>query len=56
MFVLRGRGGAPADPRLGKGGPGADAALGARSVAGLLDPDPIDDPVRLGGGGSGENA
>lgn len=54
VFVLRGMGGgAPDDdPRLGKGGAIADAVLGARlSVAGVLDPDPIDVPVRLGGGG-----
>ena len=54
VLVLRGRGGgAPVeDPRLGKGGMAAGAVLVVRSsVAGPVDPDPIDDPVRLGGGG-----
>lgn len=59
VLVLRGRGGgAPVeDPRLGKGGMGAGAVLVVRSsVAGPVDPDPTDDPVRLGGGGRGASA
>ena len=59
MLVLRGRGGeAPVeDPRLSKGGIAARVVLVVRSsVAGPVDPDPIDDPVRLGGGGRGASA
>jgi len=59
MLVLRGRGGeAPVeDPRLSKGGIAARVILVVRSsVAGPADPDPIDDPVRLGGGGRGASA
>jgi len=59
VLVLRGRGGgAPVeDPRLGKGGRAAEAVLGVRSsVAGPVDRGPIDDPVRLGGGGRGGSA
>jgi len=59
MLVLRGRGGeAPVeDPRLSKGGIAARVVLVVRSsVAGPVAPDPIDDPVRLGGGGRGASA
>ena len=59
VLVLRGRGGgAPVeDPRLSKGGMAARVVLVIRSsVAGPVDPDPIDDPVRLGGGGRGASA
>jgi len=59
VLVLRGRGGeAPVeDPRLSKGGIAARVVLVVRSsVAGPVDPDPIDDPVRLGGGGRGASA
>lgn len=58
VFVLRGsEGGAPVEaPREGKGG-GEEAVLGARlSAAGLADPEPIDEPVRLGGGGRDASA
>jgi len=59
VLVLRGRGGeAPVeDPQLSKGGIAARVVLVVRSsVAGPEDPDPIDDPVRLGGGGRGASA